>query len=256
MNADIDYAKLYIKWLNENIEQYKVSNNISRITLPFMDKNNDFIDIYIINQKDNTYTLTDDGAILNDLIISGFDIKSKRRKEILKSIIRSYGISISNNNELTVNCSIEDLPIKKHLLAQCMIKVNDMFFLSKNTVQSIFLEDVQSYLDNNNIRYIDDISIVGKSKLITHYDFGIAKSKIASERFIKTVNNFDINSARNIIFSWGDTKSERHSDTQLYVFINDINKKVSPEAYSALKEYDIIPAMWSKKENYINELIA
>ena len=66
MNANIDYAKLYIKWLNENIEQYKVSNNISRITLPFMDKNNDFIDIYIINQKDNTYTLTDDGAILND----------------------------------------------------------------------------------------------------------------------------------------------------------------------------------------------
>ena len=51
MNANIDYAKLYIKWLNENIEQYKVSDNISRITLPFMDKNNDFIDIYIINQK-------------------------------------------------------------------------------------------------------------------------------------------------------------------------------------------------------------
>ena len=76
-------------------------------------------------------SLTDDGAILNDLIISGFDIKSKRRNEILKSIIRSYGISISNNNELTVNCSIEDLPIKKHLLAQCMIKVNDMFFYQK-----------------------------------------------------------------------------------------------------------------------------
>ena len=143
MNANIDYAKLYIKWLNENIEQYKVSNNISRITLPFMDKNNDFIDIYIINQKDNTYTLTDDGAILNDLIISGFDIKSKRRNEILKSIIRSYGISISNNNELTVNCSIEDLPIKKHLLAQCMIKVNDMFFYQKtqcNLYKNIFEE--------------------------------------------------------------------------------------------------------------------
>lgn len=255
MNVNIDYANMYMKWLNENIEQHKVKDNIYRVTLPFMDRNNDFIDIYIIDNKNNSYTLTDDGAILNDLTFNGFDLHSKRRNEILKSITNSYGISLYKN-ELTINCSIQDLPIKKHLLAQCMIKVNDMFFLSKNTVQSIFLEDVQSYLDNNNIRYIDDISIVGKSKLITHYDFGIAKSKIASERFIKTVNNFDINSARNIIFSWGDTKSERHSDTQLYVFINDINKKVSPEAYSALKEYDIIPAMWSKKENYINELIA
>ena len=188
--------------------------------------------------------------------ISGFEIKGQKRNDIFHSVISSYGVSLSDNNELIINCSYNDLPLKKHMLAQCMIKVSDMFFLSKNTVQSIFLEDVQSYLDNNNIRYIDDISIVVKSKLITHYDFGIAKSKIASERFIKTVNNFDINSARNIIFSWGDTKSERHSDTQLYVFINDINKKVSPEAYSALKEYDIIPAMWSKKENYINELIA
>ena len=255
MNVNIDYANMYMKWLNENIEQHKVKDNIYRVTLPFMDRNNDFIDIYIIDNKNNSYTLTDDGAILNDLTFNGFDLHSKRRNEILKSITNSYGISLYKN-ELTINCSIQDLPLKKHMLAQCMLKVSDMFFLSKNTVQSIFLEDVQLFLDNNNIRYMDNISIVGKSKLITHYDFGIAKSKTASERFIKTVNNFDINSARNIIFSWSDTKDERHHDTQLYVFIQDVDKKFSSDAYEALKEYGIKPALWSKKEIYINELIA
>lgn len=164
MNVNIDYANMYMKWLNENIEQHKVKDNIYRVTLPFMDRNNDFIDIYIIDNKNNSYTLTDDGAILNDLTFNGFDLHSKRRNEILKSITNSYGISLYKN-ELTINCSIQDLPLKKHMLAQCMIKVSDMFFLSKNTVQSIFLEDVQLFLDNNNIRYMDNISIVGKKQI-------------------------------------------------------------------------------------------
>lgn len=253
---DINYINMYMSWLNENIEQHKIKDDIFRITLPFMDRNNDFIDIYIIDNKNQSYTLTDDGATLNDLQISGFEIKGQKRNDIFHSVISSYGVSLSDNNELIINCSYNDLPLKKHMLAQCMIKVSDMFFLSKNNVQSIFLEDVQLYLDNNNIRYMDNISIVGKSKLISHYDFGIAKSNEASERFIKVINNFDINAARNIIFSWNDIKEERHHDTQLYAFIYDTDKKISSDALDALREYDIKPALWSNKNNYIKELIA
>ena len=254
---DMDFSNIYINWLKQNIEQYKINDNIFRLTLPFLDRNNDYIEIYIIANDDNTYTITDDGATINDLELNGFDFStSDKRKNILKSILSSHGVTQTDTNELVVNCTTNDLPIKKHMLAQCMIKISDMFYLSRNNVQSVFLEDVQKFFDAYNVRYIDNICLTGKSKLTTHYDFAIARSKNSAERFIKVINNMDLNTARNIIFAWNDTKELRQQEAKLYTFIQNTDKKVSDDALGALKEYGINPALWTKKEQYISELIA
>ena len=39
-------------------------------------------------------------------------------------------------------------------------------------------------------------------------------------------------------------------------FIQNTDKKISDDAIGALKEYEIKPALWSKKDSYISELIA
>lgn len=44
--------------------------------------------------------------------------------------------------------------MKEYMLAQSMMKVSDMFYLSKPNVQSIFLDDVQGFLDLDDIRYL------------------------------------------------------------------------------------------------------
>lgn len=142
------------------------------------------------------------------------------------------------------------------MLAQCMVKVSDMFYLSRSNVQSVFLEDVQKFFDAHDVRYIDNICLTGKSKLTTHYDFAIARSKNSAERFIKVVNNMDLNAARNIIFAWNDTKDMRQHEAKLYTFIQNTDKKVSDDALGALKEYGINPALWTEKDKYISELIA
>ncbi len=259
MNAklDIDFGKTYVDWLKQNIEQYRLNDNTFRLTLPFLDRNNDYIEIYIIDNGDGTYHITDDGATINDLELGGFDFtNSNRRMYILEYIVASYGVTKTNNNELTINCTSNDLPLKKHMLAQCMIKVSDMFYLSRSNVQSVFLDDVQKFLDLNDVRYIDNIYLTGKSKLTTHYDFAIARSKKSAERFIKVVNNMDLNSARNIIFAWNDTKDMRQHEAKLYTFIQNVDKKVSSDAIGALKEYNINPALWTDRDKYIIELIA
>ena len=175
---------------------------------------------------------------------------------ILNSIISSYGVTKTETNELTVNCTTSDLPLKKHMLAQCMVKISDMFYLSRNNVQSVFLDDVQKFFDANDVRYIDNICLTGKSKLTTHYDFAIARSKKSTERFIKVVNNMDLNAARNIIFAWNDTKDMRKREAKLYAFIQNTDRKVSDDAIGALKEYGINPALWTEKDHYIQELTA
>ena len=259
MNAkvDMDFGKLYVDWLKQNIDQYKVNETTFRLTLPFLDRNNDLVEMYIISNGNGTYSITDDGATIRDLQLGGFDFStSSRRKAILEAIVSAHGVSKTESDELFVNCTTNDLPLKKHMMAQCMVKISDMFFLSRNNVQSVFLEDVQRFFDAHDVRYVDNICLTGKSKLTTHYDFAIARSKKSAERFIKVVNNMDLNAARNIIFAWNDTKEMRQSEAKLYTFIQNTDKKVSDDAIGALKEYGINPALWTEKDKYISDLIA
>ena len=250
-----DFKKIYINWLNENIEQYKISDTVYRLTLPFLYRNNDCIELFIKLLDDERYYITDDSETINELKLSQFDIfTGTRRREIFDSILAAHGVSFSKNDELYITCSRDSLAQSKHMLSQCIIKVSDMFYLSRKNVKSIFIEDVQNFLDINNIRYIENVSFSGKSKLMSNYDFGIGKSNVAPERIIKVINNFDTTQAKNIIFSWTDTVEERKNKSQLYTFIQDFEKPISKEALSALKEYSIVPVLWSKRNDYILEL--
>ena len=137
-DANLDFCNLYLSWIKQNIDQFKVSDNTFRLTMPFLDKSN------------GSYLITDDGATLNDLFLSGFEIsKNSKRENILNSIVAAHGVRRTADNELEVECTVDDLPMKKHLLAQCMLKVSDMFYLTRNNVQSLFLDDVQRFLDIN-----------------------------------------------------------------------------------------------------------
>ena len=255
--AEDNYSSLYLNWLKDNIEQFQINSDTFRITLPFLDRNNDHTELYIIDQHDGTFLITDDGAVLNDLLLSGFDFSSsKRRQQILAAITAAHGVSVTDDNELQIACTMDDLPLKKHMLAQCMVNVSDMFYLSRPNVQSIFLDDVQKFLDENDVRYVPNIFVTGKSKLTSHYDFVVSRSKKSAERLIKVINNMDLNAARNIIFTWNDTKDFRQPEAKLYTFVQDSQRKVSSEAIGALIEYGITPALWTERSKIIPALIA
>lgn len=252
---DKNFKDDYVKWLYENIEQYKISQNIYRITFPFLDRNNDCTEIYI-KIDGNNYTLTDDGETIGELELSNFNLfSSQKRVDIFNRILLAHGVKKSDDNELYIICSKEELPQKKHMLSQCMIKVSDLFYTAKNTVQSLFLEDVQNYLDEKDIRYTPNVSFPGISGLITNYDFAIPKSKHAPERILKVVNNIDQTQANSIMFLWNDTRQMRDDDSVLYVFLQDKGRKISDTITTSLKNYNIIPVAWSLRTHYTNELI-
>lgn len=140
------------------------------------------------------------------------------------------------------------------MLSQCMIKVSDLFYTAKNTVQSLFLEDVQLYLDEKDIRYTPNVSFSGKSGLSTNYDFAIPKSKNAPERIIKVVNNIDQTQANSILFLWDDTRQERAEESRLYVFLQDKDKKISRSMITSMENYNVVPVVWSMRDKYVADL--
>lgn len=256
MNA-ITFSDIYANWIKESMQEKQITDNIFRITTPFLDRNNDHIEVYVTKEKDGSIIITDDGSTMGELSLSGFSIKgSRKREEALNNILNSHGVSIGSSSDLFVKTNMMNFPSKKHMLTQCMIKVSDLFVLSQSNVKSFFLEDVKNFFENNNIRYTEGPSFIGKSKLINNFDFVIPHYKNIPERIIRAVNDCRLDYAKSIIFSWEDIKELRSNNPVLYTIINDENKKPSRDALQALDEYGIKHVLWSDKEKYIEELTA
>lgn len=245
----------YFKWLYDNTHESVINNGTTRLTLPYLDRNNDCSEIYIKRNGDN-FTITDDGETLSELSLSNFNLfSSKKRTTIFNQILLAHGIKKADTDELFTTCHKEELYQKIHMLTQCMIKVSDLFYTAKNTVQSLFIEDVQLFLEEKNIRFSPSISFPGISGLTTNYDFVIPKYKDAPERIIKVVNNIDQTQANGILFLWNDTSQARIGySSVLYVFIEDRHKKIPPSVITSMLNYNVIPIKWSKRGDFVEEL--
>lgn len=245
----------YFKWLYDNTVQFNISDNISRLTLPYLDRNNDCTEIYVKSTEDG-YLITDDGETLSELQFSGFNLfSSPKRTNIFNQILLAHGVSKTDNDELIVSCPKEELYQRVHMLTQCMIKISDLFYTAKTTIQSLFLEDVQAFLDEQDIRYSPSISFLGVSGLTTSYDFVIPKYKDTPERIIKVVNNIDQAQANSILFLWNDTSKARADySSVLYVFMQDNNKKIPASVITSMNNYNVVPVKWSKRNDFISAL--
>lgn len=134
MRDDIveSYLDGYLKFLRDKSNEIQISANITKLTLPFLDNLNDCTEIFII-KKDNEYIITDNGETLSNLSFNGIEINSPTRKNIFKNILISYGV-ILEEGALIVKTSENNLYLKKHMLLQCIIKINDMYILNRTNI--------------------------------------------------------------------------------------------------------------------------
>ena len=89
MNNLLDPIKLkekYINWLEKEISVNQIGEYLE-ITSPFLDRYNDYLQVYAKLEKDDEIILTDDSYIINNLQMSGIDIKSTKRKQWLESFL-------------------------------------------------------------------------------------------------------------------------------------------------------------------------
>jgi hypothetical protein len=249
-----DLKNAYSTWLNQQFTFRDLKGAIE-ITTPFLDRNNDRIQLYVI-QDGNGLIITDDGITINELDMSGIDINnSPKRKELLDYIVNGYGIKCENNN-LFVHATKTNFPQKKHSLIQAVMSVNDMFMTNRETVSGIFLEEVQMFLESKDVRFTPNISFNGKSGLVHNFDFVIPKYKNAPERILKTFNSPSKEKTEAMLFAWADTKLNRSDNSVLYAFLNDFERKINDTILNALQEYNVKPVLWSQREKYVKELVA
>jgi hypothetical protein len=238
-----DIVDTYVKWINQKLS-VKDIDGVCEITTPFLDRHNDQLQIYVKKAGD-TLILTDDGYILRDLELSGFEITTEKRKRVLHSILNGFGVRL-HGDEIIAEATTESFPQKKHDIIQAMLAINDLFVMAPPMVARFFKEDV---------RFTPSVKFTGKSGFDQSFDFVIPASQKRPERVIRAINRPDRQSISMLIFAWAqDLKDVRAVDSTAYGVLNDIEQPIKPEITSALQQYRIRPLLWSKRAEYVEEL--
>jgi len=241
----------YWVWLRERTTLAR-QGEWTEITTPFLDRHNDQLQVYARDEGDKI-VLSDDGYIIQDLKLSGCELNSKKRRDLLETTLHGFGIKLEND-ALVTTASRETFPIRKHRLIQAMLAVNDMFYVASASVESLFLEDVASWLEANDVRYTPRAKFTGRSGFDHMFDFVIPGSRQIPERIVQAINRPTKSSAQNFILSWVDTVDVRPGKSRAYALLNDIEGRPPQSVIEALRNYDLAAIPWNERDRVLQEL--
>jgi hypothetical protein len=244
----------YLAWIKRTVRAELLEDNITELTTPFLDRHNDYLQVYAEQQSPDRYLLTDDGYIIAELKSSGVEKRGPRREELLAELVSGYGVKI-HGSELQTEATSKNLGQRVHNLIQAMLSVDDMFVLSQPNVSSIFLEDVAKFFDERDIRYTPRAKFAGKSGFDHLVDFVIPRSRQAPERIVQVVNSPRRNRIVPLLFAVDDTRAARGRSSEYYAVINDTKESLSSEVVHALEEYSVKAQPWSRRDELVEALV-
>lgn len=239
----------YFRFLKQKTVVHELpSSGWTEISTPFVDVFNDSIDIYV-KKSDSKIILSDDSKTLRNLELSGIDIsRSMQRKEMLERILVNYGVKLEND-ELIIEATEANFPQKKLNLLAAISESNDLYVMAKHTVASLFREDVQNYLDEQEIVYTPYFISKGSTGLEFTFDFQIAYKQ--TELLIKAFNSVNKLNLPHFLFTWDDVRQVRERQTSKNVvglaIINNEDREVKGEYLEALQSKGAKYILWKER---------
>ena len=246
--------KDYRAWLKDKTTLRELNGDWVEITTPYLDRHNDALQIYARGENGD-YLLSDDSYIIHDLEASGCNLNTEKRQDLLRMTLNGFGVKL-NKDALETHATAETFPLRKHNLIQAMLGVNDLFYLAKPFVESLFYEDGVAWLDVNDIRYTPKVKFTGFSGFDHLFDFVILKSRKQSERIIQAINRPTRETAEAFIHAWTDTRDVRPPESKAYAVLNDAEQTISGGVMYAFRNYQIQPVPWTHRAEVVTELAA
>lgn len=244
----------YHVWLRDKTTLRQVNGGWVEITTPYLDRHNDALQIYA-RAESGGYVLTDDSYTIHDLEASGCNLDTDKRQDLLRMTLNGFGVR-RRDDALEVHATAETFPSRKHSFVQAVLAVNDLFYLAKPVVESLFFEDVVAWLDANEIRYTPAVKFTGISGYDHLFNFVIPKSRKQPERIVQAINRPTRETALSFINAWTDTRQTRPPDSKAYAMLNDREQPVSGGVVDAFRNYQIRPVPWGERAEVVPELAA
>ena len=246
-------TKKYSDWLFQNTTTRKVKDTIE-ITLPYLDRNNDCIQVYLKELEDGKLLLTDAGYTITDLQMTGFTLDSERRHDLLQETIDGFAIILTEDNELQTITTEEDFPQKLNDLIQAMQEIDDLSNLAVSNVSRIFTEDIKTWLKERKVRYASNVDIRGKNGVIFNFKLLLPAGENAPERFVEPYNSIDLRKVQAIAYKWSQIKYMREGAAKMYVLYDKLTSKQRIEDICTADDITLI--QYADLQNHEAELTA
>ncbi len=244
----------YHVWLRDKTTLREVNGEWVEITTPYLDRHNDALQIYV-RADSGGYILTDDSYTIHDLEASGCNLHTDKRQDLLSMTLDGFGVR-RRDDALEVHATAETFPSRKHNSIQAMLAVNDLFYLAKPVVESLFFEDVVARLDANEIRCTPSVKFTGISGHDHLFHFVVPKSRKQPERIVQAINRPTRETTQTFIHAWTDTRQTRPPDSKAYAMLNDTERPISGDVIDALRNYQIGTVPWAERAQVVPELAA
>ncbi|MBR6011683.1 MAG: DUF1828 domain-containing protein [Methanomicrobium sp.] len=247
-----DFIQTYLAWLKKDLSAYTMENGWSEITTPFLDIDNDCIQIYVRQNDDGTISLTDGGETLQGLKMSGCDVNTQARSKIIDFNTQRFGTQ-RKGTELTAVANMDNFAQKKNDLIQTILAIGDITYTAYPTVKNLFFEEIERWLKSTDIRYLPNVKILGKSGVDHAFDFVIPHSVNAPDRYLNACNNPRKADAENYAFQLYDINQLRGDDIKAYIIVND-ERKIGRDFEYICKEYNIDIVRNSQRDQFVDAL--
>lgn len=255
----MDYVKEYLHHLKQEIKQKKIAPGVTEITTPFLDRFNDYTQIYI-QEGIGHVRISDDGYILNNLEMQGIRIDSSpHKKKILRGILNRLGLKVdaATREIYTTESNRTKIIPSFHRVLQGMLDIDDMFYLVTPTATDLFADKVANFFKEHKVYNTKNVSFMGRSGYMHTYDFLLQENEMHPSRVVRLMNKPDKATFERFAFSWEDIREKVVADGDIkkcIILINDASREKSANVKNiatGFTAYGIESALWSQREQQL-----
>ena len=113
------------KWFGSGMRLVQQGDAVLIVT-PVLNRDNDCMSVLLGESPDGGYALTDLGETIGSLEMSGFDLSSGKMAEEVERVLRGLGVSKTDDGEIFVRASREDVPMRLDVLLRAMAAVDGL----------------------------------------------------------------------------------------------------------------------------------
>ena len=124
MNLYTIQSKAASEWVKENVKVYVLYDHTARVEFKAEDRHGDAMEAYLVNRKDGTSYMTDDGLMVQDLEGAGLDMAENGAGwQAVQAAAEKHGVQLTEDRELLVECNEGDFAQKAEALVACMTEI-------------------------------------------------------------------------------------------------------------------------------------
>ena len=238
-----------------------VRSGALRMSTPFLYPNGEYVDLFLYSQHQllDSYKLSDFGQTsqyLRSAMVTGSS--TSRKKEIIHDITSQLDVSFAG--DLYINLGSEDMDSISDAimrLSQACVRISDIATHQRLRSSNPFRDDIEDFIDAQNLAYTPDAKVVGKYGKDIRLDFEVrSTNRFSYLNVLGAISESAAHaSANEISLKWKDLIETGHLGShKLITVINSFSNAVQDADMARLRDLSDVVA-YPEQHDFLAHLL-